>query len=170
MNKFVFLFASIVAILIMGSLAVAKWYSFDNNCGDYLKLAADAPNVQRAEEFLGKAISYIEEKGLTNGHTAIVFDLPGNDLALWYGNLFGARTTLKQILEREVENLGSVSQLEKDNALMKVREVLLDHGKEGTIVTLPDWISWHPNQGVMLIGVLLCILLIVFTLFLWITD
>ncbi len=39
------------------------------------------------------------------------------------------------------------SQLEKDNALMKIREVLVDIGSSGVSVTLPVHINLYPYQG-----------------------
>jgi hypothetical protein len=45
----------------------------------------------------------------------------------------------------------SAMQLEKSNALMKIREVVLDDSSSGTSVTLPANISWYPNQWLMLI-------------------
>jgi hypothetical protein len=134
-----------------------RWYDFKTGCGDYLKLAGDAPTVERAHGFLTTAIAYVDDRGLTNGNSAFFLHTPKNDLRVWSGQLRGGCDTLAGILEREAAVPGSVSQLEQDNALMKLREVLLDQGSSGTKLTLPDNITVYPDQIAFLFGVLLLV-------------
>ena len=94
--------------------------SFDANCGDYLRLAADANNIDTAEERITTAIEYLEEKGLTSGHTKIINYYPKNDIGMWYDNLKTAQTQLQEIQSREY------TELEESNMLMKLRETILD--------------------------------------------
>ena len=139
---------SLVAVTIV---SVIFWYGFANNCKDYLKLAGDAPTIEKADEFLGMAVSYIEKKQLTNGNSAYIFTTPTNDLKIWYGQVRGAKDTAESIIKRATQNPASVSQLERDNALMKIREVVLDNSQSGTSVTTPASITWFPYQWVMVI-------------------
>lgn len=132
-------------------LSVARWYTFKANCGDYLKLAGDAPTVARADEFLWKAIQYIEQSGRTSGNSAYIFQTPRSDLAVWYQQILGARETTTRLLMKAGRDPSSVNQLERDNALMKIREVVLDASKEGVEVTTPPHIIWFPYQWLMLI-------------------
>ncbi len=114
-------------------------------------MAGDAPTIERADDFLGKAIVHIEQKGLTNGNSAYMFSTPKNDLSIWYNQLKEAKKTTEDIIMRAGNDHSSAMQLEKSNALMKIREVVLDNSSSGTSVTLPANISWYPNQWLMLI-------------------
>jgi hypothetical protein len=60
-------------------------------------------------------------------------------MGIWFQQLTGAAQTLHEMMGKET------TQLERDNALMKVREVVLDNGKEGTAVTHPENISLWPS-------------------------
>lgn len=143
-----------ILVVVVGIVNVNMWLNFKNGCGDYLKLAGNAPTVQRANEFLGAAVNYIEKHGLTHGNSAYVFHTPENDVGVWHNQIKGAYETTVSVLQREKESPGSVTQLEKDNALMKVREVVLD----GISITAPDNITVFPNQWLVAIGWIISIL------------
>lgn len=145
MTKFwVFLGIAVVLTLFVALVATINWYGFKNGCSAYLKLAGDAPNIEKADEFLGKALEYIEENELTRGNSAILFKTPDADLRIWYEQLLGAKRTTEDVLESLRKDPASIDQLTRDNALMKLREVVLDEGSDGTEVTLPANISWYP--------------------------
>ncbi|MFZ6035940.1 MAG: hypothetical protein ACOYUK_02265 [Patescibacteria group bacterium] len=145
--KFVFFAIGIIALIALGIIALVAEYTFDSECGNYLKLAGDAPTVEKADEFLGYAIGYIERERLTTGNSGVIFrSYPTNDLAIWYGQIKGAKQTTESIIDRTKSDSASVSQLERDNALMKIREVVLDQDEKGTSVTHPDWIIFYPSQ------------------------
>jgi hypothetical protein len=137
---------------------VVLWYQFRVGCEDYLKLAGDAPTIERATEFLGKAVNYLEEKGLISGNSAFFFPIPRKDVGIWYSQLKSAYETVGNLVEQAKNNPDSVSQLTKDNALMKIREVVLDEGSYGTIVTAPANIVVFPYQRVFLFWYLLSFL------------
>jgi len=141
----------VISMIIAGVCCLIFWYNFNNNCGDYLKLAGDAPSIEKAHHFLSKAVDHIERSHLTSGNSAYIFRTPENDVGIWYEQILGAKKTAESILERDQKSPNSLSQLERDNALMKIREVLLDDSKEGTTVTLPKNINWFPIQWLMLI-------------------
>lgn len=132
---------AVFAIVLVSAIGIGiyKDYQFQKNCGDYLKLAADAPNIERAQAFLEYAINYIELHKLTSGNTAVIFLRPDADLEIWYRQLKGAQKTLVDILRKT-----EISQLERDNALMKLREVLTDIGRDGSEITVPTMIFIYP--------------------------
>ncbi|MEK6926457.1 MAG: hypothetical protein AABW50_04230 [Nanoarchaeota archaeon] len=150
MKTFFFLGFGTMLFILAGVLTISFWYDFTNNCEDYLKLAGDAPTVEKANEFLGKALGFLENNGLTSGNSAFFFKKPDADIGIWYNQIKGAYSTTQDILERMRNSASPVSQLEKDNALMKIREVVLDAGKNGVEVTVPAHISWFPHQLLML--------------------
>lgn len=149
MGKSIFI-ASSVSLMLAALVSVYLWYDFSKGCEDYLKLAGDAPNVERADGFLENALEYIEENNMTSGNSAILFTKPSNDVGIWYNQIKGAKSTTENILKRKTADPDSVTQLEQDNALMKIREVVLDNASTGTSVTSPQWIEWYPNQRLMM--------------------
>lgn len=144
----------VISLVVIIIVSVSMWYGFKSNCGDYLKLAGDAPTVEKANVFLGKAINYLEQKDKTSGNSAFIFRTPANDVGIWYGQLTGA----KAIADSLIKNGTS---LEKSNALMKIRETVLDQGEKGTVVTLPTKIASFPYQWPMLIWWIVTVLLVV---------
>ncbi|MEK7631304.1 MAG: hypothetical protein AAB445_00350 [Patescibacteria group bacterium] len=155
-----FIFIICLLVFTITSISGLVWdYQFDRDCGDYLKLAGDAPTVERAHNFLEKAVDYIEAHGLTQGNTGMVFHRTTDDLGIWYGNILGAKATLDTLILEAKQNPQSVSQLTRDNALMKIREVVLDHTGNGQSVTGPDWVSMHPHQSTF--WILFCVSFIV---------
>lgn len=153
MKKNLLVIAIIGSTLFCGVVAftIYKHYIFKKGCEDYLKLAADAPTLERAKNFTEQAINYIESKNLTTGNSGIIFKTPSNDLELWYGQIKAAYVNIVNIIEQDKLKTGSISQLTKDNMLMKLREVLVDVGDDDTEITLPKNITIYPNQ------VLICI-------------
>lgn len=115
-------------------------YRFDKGCKEYLKLAGDAPTIERAELYLSKALDYLEKNNKTSGNTGIIFKTPANDLGLWYNQIKDSHTIVKNMIGKDVP------QLTKDNCLMKIREVVLDNGDDGTKVTVPAYLSVYPHQ------------------------
>lgn len=127
----------IVPIFVYAS-AIIKTIQMDVNCISYFEMAADANSVKLAEKHLTSGIKYLEENGLTKGHTGIIFRSPTDDLGLWYENLKSAQEQLIELNQRE-----DLTELEESNALMKLRETLLD--SQGG-ATHPDMISFYPNH------------------------
>lgn len=134
---FLCIICMVVSAIVYGE-AVAKTIWMDVNCIDYFRMAADANNVELAEKHLSSAIEYLEQNDLTEGSTEILFYGPTNDLGLWYENLKSAQAQL-----RELGNKEELTELEESNALMKLRETLLD--SQGC-VTHPSMISFYPNH------------------------
>ncbi|MFH0873547.1 MAG: hypothetical protein V1846_01755 [Candidatus Komeilibacteria bacterium] len=151
-------------LLLMGISSCSRWKDYKTGCQDYLKLAADAPSVEMAEEFLTKAVSYADAHGLTAGNSAYFWQTPSNDVGIWYRKMKRALKTASEIIERSQSGSGSLTQLEKDNALIKIRQTLIDEGQSVT-VTEPQHITVFPLQWLFQLGWLATGLLLVLAIF-----
>jgi hypothetical protein len=119
---------------------------FNIHCTGHLKLASDANTVEMAQKELAIAIKYLEDHNMTEGYTSVLWKTPSEDVGFWYQNLKAAHAELGKVNSE-------TTQLERTNVLMKLRETLLDHGKNGDTVTAPDGISVFPNNtGVFVSG------------------
>ena len=147
----------LVPLAVYGA-ATIKTIQMDVICIDYFRMAADSNSVELAEKHLTSAIKYLEQNNLTEGNTKIIFYGPSKDLGLWYENLKSAQAQLQELSNRE-----DLTELEESNALMKLRETLLN--SEGS-VTHPPMISFYPNHvawfwamaliWILLIAALIC--------------
>ena len=146
-------FRLILGLIVASILGVriAKSIQFKQNCSGYLKRASDANTVESAKQELEKSIKYLEARNLTNGYTSVFFQTPDEDIEFWYNNLKSSYKELSKVTSK-------TSSLEKTNILMKLRETILDNGKEGDSLTIPDGISVYPNN--LLWGILTTVSLI----------
>ena len=141
MTKIICIFLCIVFIalpFIPWTVSVVKYVQFDRNCLAYLELAADANSVDIAEKHLSSALKYLEANELTEGKTHIVISSPTEDIGIWYENLKSAQKQLRELKETE-----GLTEMEESNALMKLRETLLNSTGG---VTYPENISLYPNH------------------------
>lgn len=137
MKKFIKIFIFLLA-LVTPIITTIKSIQFDQNCGGYLKQAADANSVELAEQRLNLAINYIEKHELTSGYTSVLWNTEDENVEYWYNNL-------KQC-QRELANTKNNSTLENTNVLMKLRESLTDVNNNDTSLTIPFGISRYPNN------------------------
>lgn len=126
----------IIPVVVYG-IAIFNAIQMDANCISYFSMAADANSVDLAEKHLTTGIEYLEKHNLTSGHTNFIIYKPTNDIGFWYDNLKSAQAQLQQLKAKE-----DLTELEESNALMKLRETLLDEGS----VTHPSMISFYPNH------------------------
>jgi len=126
--------AGMIVLSIVCSLSV---YQFNRGCADYLKLAGDASTIEAANGFLGQALAYMETTGKTSGNSSLIFKKPLSDVGIWYKQTKDAKGVLEGIIAKGDEATGT----EKSNALLKVRETVLD----GTSVTYPPHIALYPG-------------------------
>lgn len=126
--------------LLWGGCRIVSEIKAKQNYLGYLKRAADANSVEMAKKELEKAVTEIERQGLTSGYTSILWKTPSEDVGFWYNNL---KTSLQELQNLPVNS----SPLEKSNMLIKLRETLLDGGKDGDSVTYPAGIQIYPNNG-----------------------
>ena len=142
----------IIVSLITPTVLIVNNIQFNQNCGGYLKQAADANTVEIAHDRICKALDYIEKNNLTSGYTSILWKTEDENVGFWYENI--------KACKNELELCKDASQLEKTNVLMKVRESLTDDGEKGTELTLPKGISRYPNNAIF--GVLFWISALIF--------
>lgn len=139
----------VLLLVFFGGITAAwivKKVQLNINCTGHLKRAADANSVEMAKSELKTAIDYLEEKGFTRGYTSVFYNTPDEDIAFFYNNLKASYQELLKVGEES-------SSLEKSNTLMKLRETLIDHGKEGDHVTCPNGLSRYPNN--LLLGIMM---------------
>jgi len=138
MKRIILIIFTILALSVFG-IIIVKNITLKQNCTGYLKRAADANTIEVASMQLAKAISYLEEKKLTSGYTSIIYKTPDEDVEFWYNNLKSSQNELLKVTQ-------NTSSLEKSNLLMKLRETLIDNGKDGEILTVPNGLSRYPNN------------------------
>lgn len=139
---------SLISILACIIIVSTRNHDFSKNCSEYLKLAGNAPTIEMADEFIGLALNYIESKNLTSGNSGCFLKTPKNDVGIWYRKIKGAKETTAALITKTKEDPASISQTDRDNALMNIKKVLLDN--ESSVI-LPDNIALFPNQLGMLI-------------------
>lgn len=152
-------FATILTIISLGifTTLIVKSVSFDQNCGGYLKRAADANTIEMAQKELKRTLDYLEENNITKGYTSVIWQTPDEDIEFWYKNIETAYIELGQLSD-------SATSLEKSNMLIKLRETLMDSGEHGSHITMPDGISRFPNNtmwGILVWAAVLTIIAIV---------
>jgi hypothetical protein len=133
------------AIMIMFSLGIfttriVKGVTFKQNCSGFLKRAADANSSETALKEISKSIDYLEANNMTSGYTSVVWKTPDEDVSFFYNNLKASQKELSKIDS-------TTSSLEKTNVLMKLRETLMDGGKDGDSLTIPTGLAVFPNNG-----------------------
>jgi len=127
--------------LIVPVICLVRQIQFNQQCGGYLKQAADANSIELAIERLDIALNYIEAHDLTQGYTSVLWKTEDENVEYWYRNIKACRDEL-------VENVDA-SPLQKSNMLMKVRESLTDDGGEnGVKITVPPGISRYPYNAI----------------------
>lgn len=139
MKAYLIIVLATISISIF-SISIVKKINLKQNCTGYLKRAADANTVETALLEITKATKYLETENLTSGYTSIFWRTPDEDIAFWYLNLKAS--------EKELSILnGGSNSLEKTNALMKLRETLMDEGDKGEKLTIPNGLSRYPYNG-----------------------
>ena len=128
----------IMLSLVVPTLLIVKEVKFNQNCGGYLKQAADANTPELALERINVAVNYIESRHLTEGYTSVMWRTEAENVEFWYRNIIACRDELQSCLNS--------SQLEKTNVLMKVRESLTDDSNGSVSLTIPLGISRYPHN------------------------
>lgn len=149
----VLLLIGIIGLAIYGGIFVVNKITFSRDVGGHLKRAADANSITLASSELKIALGGIDARGYCpevkrvttpeelpqDCYTSAIYNTPDEDVAFWRYNIQTAYKEL-QALPADTDTLT------KTNALMKLRETLVDHGEAGTKITLPDGISRYPHN------------------------
>ena len=143
----------ILLVLSLPSCGMELYKSilFDRGAEGHLKRAADANTIHLAKQELQTTLEYLEKNNLTNGYTSILYQTPDEDVGFWYTNLKSSLSELKSLSD-------NVPPLERSNMLMKLRETILDEGKN-TSVTIPSGIHLFPNNIAYAIWVFISIII-----------
>lgn len=130
--------ALISFLFVRGTMSIR----FDQNCGGYLKRAANAITVETAARELSRALEYADRAELTGGYTSVLWRTPDEDVGFWYRNLRDSLAELQSVKP-------DASPLERTNLLMKLRETLLDQGDNGPHLAAPPGLSAYPFNAVL---------------------
>lgn len=127
MDKIVAILATIS--LLVTTVVMFSWYSFVSNTVGYLRLVENASTIEKADELLGQALVYIDKHRMigVNSVSVIAF---GDDPDALCGRIKAAKE-----ISAKIKDSNSVLQSERDNALVKVREVVFNNSKTpGTLL------------------------------------
>lgn len=137
---FIFTLISLISFCFWGGVRIHSAINFNQNCGGYLKRAANANTIELATKELSRAVKYIDNNELDSGYTSVLWKTPDEDIGFWRDNIVSALAELKTVKSE-------TSSLEKSNILLKLRESLLDNkGDSGEQLNVPDGISVYPNN------------------------
>lgn len=145
----------IIVVLAILAFAVPPIYlntTFDIDIGGHMKRASDANTIELATQEMRVVVTNMEQRGMTEGYTSVIYRTPDEDVGYWYDNM---NSSLK-----ELESINpNASQLEKSNVLMKLRESLTDSEESGSEIKIPPGISRYPNNLLWVIVGLISIFL-----------
>lgn len=122
---------------------------FEIDIENNLKRAADANQPEMALQEMDEALAAIDEWGLCTEtdsnhpddcYTSVVYRTPDEDVNFWRENLIQARDELASLPEDS-------DPLMVSNVLLKLRETLLDQGKNKEKVTYPSGVSRYPYNA-----------------------
>ena len=139
--------------LLLTIPTIVKHLSLKQNCTGYLKQAADASTIENCIERLDKAIEYIEAQEWTSGYTSVIYKTEDENVGFWYDNLKDCQRILMDNKDAE--------SLVQSNVLMRVRECLTDNEEQGTQLTIPNGLCYHPNNGAWAFYRFMIVLLII---------
>jgi hypothetical protein len=129
---------SLIILSILAVLPFAGWCAtagisyiqFDRLCTQHIERAGEATDVEIAASELEIAMDYLRGHNMTSGYTSIIYRTPDEDLGFKFQNYSTA--------ENELKSLSGATELEKTNALLKLRESIHENG------TMPDGAWLYP--------------------------
>lgn len=138
--------AGLVVLLLFIGTRIFFGIRFNQDIEGHLKLAADANTTELAQKQLKIAIDNMDKHRLCNSmgdncFTSILYRTPDEDVGYWRTNVEATYEDLSSMADEDRAN-----NLIESNQLMKVRETLLDSGKNGDKVTHPEGVSIYPHN------------------------
>jgi len=143
----------ILGVLSITSVRIVDCVQFDQDIEGHLKRAADANTLELAKKEMETAVTNIHAwklctdkdpnwraQGEHDCYTNILYRVPADDVLFWRTNLEAALADLKSVPK-------DAGHLTVSNTLMKLRETILDQGKEKVKVTVPPGISVYPHNS-----------------------
>ena len=80
--------SSAILLMLVGAfvpvVCLIMSIQFDQNCGGYLKQAADANTVELAKQRIDIAVKYMEDNHLTDGYTSVLWCTEGDNVGYVY--------------------------------------------------------------------------------------
>ena len=157
MRKFIGVLLFLLGLICPITVVVLS-VQFGIHCSGHMKLAAHANTVELAKIEMQHVVTYLQEQGMTNGFTSVLWQTPDEDVGFFYNNM------VQSLAELNKETTNSTT-LEKSNMLMKLRETLSSHGEGGTYMVHPDSLSQFPHNKAFVIWGWCSVLLILIGIF-----
>jgi hypothetical protein len=132
---------AIIAFLAWLCMSIVNSQLLDIGCVGHLQRASYTNDINVAKDELQVAIGYAERHGLTSGYTSLMWNTPDEDVAFWYTNLKNSYKDLQSVAP-------DASNMEKSNMLLKLKESLVHHGKEGDKIIYPEGLEIYPYNKV----------------------
>ena len=144
-----------IPLLVFAGLRTYCQITFGIDCGGHMERAGSANSIELAQQEMETVVKYADVNHMTSGYTSIIYNTPSEDVGFWYNNMKASLDELRRVKPTTAE-------LEKSNMLIKLRESLLHHTKEGTHITVPDGISRFPhNTAFCFFGSISCLMALV---------
>lgn len=126
-------------MVVLAIVWVVFAIGFNIHCGGHMTRAGTANSIELARQEMETVVKYAEANGMTSGYTSIFLNTPADDVGFWYSNMKSSLDELRNVSPE-------ASSLEKSNVLMKLRESMAHHAKEGSKLTVPDGIEVFPHN------------------------
>ncbi|MEG0872731.1 MAG: hypothetical protein RSE00_01965 [Clostridia bacterium] len=149
----------LIALGMVFTLLITAWATvrgvkasqFERNCGEYIRRATVAADIQTAKVELAKALNYAEKEKLTKGTVKLFRQDPRNDLGFWYNTLSSSY--------QELDKVSNGSWMEQSASLMKMRGSLQEMVIPTGITIYPYNMFYFVWVMVALFGATICYLL-----------
>jgi len=128
-------------------------YVYSRDIDAWIDRAQVAGDMGDIREYLGQLKENMEEKGMTQGHFALIFTTPANDLSLHYKSVCRLIERIDDLETRKLSKSDTAYQVAMDD----IRGVIRELENPGTAYFWSRW--WNVLLPIM---ALLAVLLVVF--------
>ena len=155
-----------IALGLMSIVYVPGCIEIKQDITSPLKKAADAPTLDLAIDQLNDAITGIEDHGLDQGSSHLIYPTSSTDLGLWYKHLTAVRDEIVKM-----ESDSTITSTDINLQLVKLREVILDAGSEGRQkVTSPPHLVMYPYHKPFVVFSLIFGLIWIILISMWVDS